>query len=253
MAQGLPPKGLRSPGDGGERGRARNVPTRARHRTQQQVSRLRVSCVPQRRSMYQSLLLITASVIGSVLPCWFLFLSTPLSHTQNLYPFRLFVPSLIRASSCHFSRWLQEQVRVAKAEVVSTSKVEAIESVDVSILFAMYLFRLLFFGVVSMSSCFFSLTSVFPRLCCCCIVLPTRGWLLLLRRNCPGCAVCRCRLCWGTVTAAVNQLVQSGWSPGFPVPPQAWILVFESMSDSRERLSTLAHLWNQCETPDRCV
>ncbi|CAN0433362.1 unnamed protein product, partial [Hapterophycus canaliculatus] len=23
------------------------------------------------------------------------------------------------------------------------------------------------------------------------------------------------------------------------------------MSDSRERLSTLAHLWNQCETPDR--
>ncbi|CAM9759305.1 unnamed protein product [Ectocarpus sp. 6 AP-2014] len=31
----------------------------------------------------------------------------------------------------------------------------------------------------------------------------------------------------------------------------AWILVFESMSDSRERLSTLAHLWNQCEMPDR--
>ncbi|CAM9522730.1 unnamed protein product [Ectocarpus sp. 12 AP-2014] len=31
----------------------------------------------------------------------------------------------------------------------------------------------------------------------------------------------------------------------------AWILVFESMSDSRERLSTLAHLWNQCEKPDR--
>ncbi|CAM9578520.1 unnamed protein product [Ectocarpus sp. 4 AP-2014] len=31
----------------------------------------------------------------------------------------------------------------------------------------------------------------------------------------------------------------------------AWVLVFESMSDSRERLSTLAHLWNQCETPDR--
>ena len=33
---------------------------------------------------------------------------------------------------------------------------------------------------------------------------------------------------------------------------QAWIAVFESMSDSRERLSTLAHLWNQCELQDRC-
>lgn len=32
-------------------------------------------------------------------------------------------------------RWLQEQVRLAKSEVVSTSKVEPIESVDVSILF----------------------------------------------------------------------------------------------------------------------
>lgn len=32
---------------------------------------------------------------------------------------------------------------------------------------------------------------------------------------------------------------------------QEWITVFEAMSDSRERLSTLAHLWNQCETPDR--
>eukprot|EP00903_Cladosiphon_okamuranus_P009141 g8734.t1 len=59
------------------------------------------------------------------------------------------------------NKWLQEQIRLAKAEVVSISKVEPIESVD------------------------------------------------------------------------------------------AWIFVFESMSDSRERLSTLAHLWNQCETPDR--
>lgn len=32
---------------------------------------------------------------------------------------------------------------------------------------------------------------------------------------------------------------------------EAWIVVFESMSDSRERLSTLAHLWNQCELQDR--
>eukprot|EP00904_Undaria_pinnatifida_P001203 jgi/Undpi1/11083/HiC_scaffold_30.g13381.m1 len=32
---------------------------------------------------------------------------------------------------------------------------------------------------------------------------------------------------------------------------EAWIAVFESMSDSRERLSTLAHLWNQCELQDR--
>eukprot|EP00752_Nemacystus_decipiens_P005211 g4730.t1 len=59
------------------------------------------------------------------------------------------------------NKWLQEQVRLAKAEVVRASKVEPIESVD------------------------------------------------------------------------------------------AWIVVFESMSDSRERLSTLAHLWNQCERPDR--
>ncbi|CAM9807883.1 unnamed protein product [Pylaiella littoralis] len=61
------------------------------------------------------------------------------------------------------NRWLQEQVRLAKAEVVSISKVEPIESFD------------------------------------------------------------------------------------------AWITVFESMSDSRERLSTLAHLWNQCQTKDRRV
>lgn len=53
---------------------------------------------------------------------------------------------------------------------------------------------------------------------------------------------------------AIAAFNQSGFSSAFPrVYTQAWIVVFESMSDSRERLSTLAHLWNQCETPDRCV
>lgn len=37
VAQGLPPKGLRAPGNGRERGRPRNVPTRPRGRAQEQV------------------------------------------------------------------------------------------------------------------------------------------------------------------------------------------------------------------------
>ncbi|CAM9876834.1 unnamed protein product, partial [Sphacelaria rigidula] len=32
---------------------------------------------------------------------------------------------------------------------------------------------------------------------------------------------------------------------------QSWLTVFESMTDHRERLATLAHLWNQCEREDR--
>lgn len=136
VAEGLPPKSLRSPGNGRERNRARNVPTRPRDRTQEQVSSVWDLAI--RESFWYPLLVV--SVRCSVLfsrSCSLslihsLFLS--LSHPP---PRRLccFLPfCCTRVVWCRVFRWLQEQVRLAKAEVVSVSKVEPIESVDVSTL-----------------------------------------------------------------------------------------------------------------------
>lgn len=67
-------------------------------------------------------------------------LSASVSYTHK-YPFRLSIHTFLSfvshgVVSCLVFRWLHEQVRSAKAEVVSISKIEPIESVDVSILFA---------------------------------------------------------------------------------------------------------------------
>lgn len=52
------------------------------------------------------------------------------------------------------------------------------------------------------------------------------------------------------VVLAKAELVRSS-KTGPIASLDAWIEVFEAMEDPRERLATLAHLWNQCEGPDR--